>query len=187
MNAGMEIEETSERLRRCEKRRDRSVDGREARREGGGIDGDGNIDDDPLFIDRFLGDLNLDSKSPCIDTGNPDNPSDEDDSRADMGALPFFAVVIEFKRGDSNSDGSVAAIPDGLFLLKWAFQSGDEPACMAAADADGSGAVNGLTDGLFLFRWAFQSGDAPPDPGPDECGPIDEEEDASCDEQPACE
>jgi hypothetical protein len=64
----------------------------------GGWSGDGNIDEDPLFADPLNNDLNLtwatfpdpDTKSPCIDTGNPDTEYDDPDgTRNDMGALYF--------------------------------------------------------------------------------------------------
>jgi hypothetical protein len=64
----------------------------------GGWSGDGNIDEDPLFGDPLNNDLNLtwatfpdpDTKSPCIDTGNPDTEYDDPDgTRNDMGALYF--------------------------------------------------------------------------------------------------
>jgi hypothetical protein len=45
-----------------------------------GFTGDGNIDEDPLFVDEAGGDLHLSAGSPCIGTG-------EDGS--DMGAYPY--------------------------------------------------------------------------------------------------
>ncbi|NQU04823.1 MAG: right-handed parallel beta-helix repeat-containing protein [Calditrichaeota bacterium] len=56
----------------------------------GDIDwGDGNIDEDPLFVDPDEGDYHLTEDSPCIDTGDPDSPEDPDETRADMGAYYF--------------------------------------------------------------------------------------------------
>ncbi len=61
--------------------------------------GEGCIDDDPLFADPFNGDYSLtweniptpdDTKSPCIDAGDPNSAFDPDGTRADMGAF-FFA------------------------------------------------------------------------------------------------
>lgn len=51
--------------------------------------GIGNIDDDPLFVNPDLDDYNLQSDSPCIDTGDPASPLDPDSTRADMGALYY--------------------------------------------------------------------------------------------------
>ena len=60
--------------------------------EGDGevIWGDGNIDEDPLFVDADEGDYHLTEDSPCIDTGDPDSPEDPDGTQADMGAFPYL-------------------------------------------------------------------------------------------------
>ena len=59
---------------------------------------EGNIDSDPLFADPENGDFHLtwanfpipdSTKSPCIDTGDPNSPLDPDSTRADMGAYYF--------------------------------------------------------------------------------------------------
>ena len=61
--------------------------------------GDGNIDVDPLFVDPDNGDFRLtwedfpvddETRSPCIDSGNPDDPEEPDGTRADMGAHHYF-------------------------------------------------------------------------------------------------
>ncbi len=53
------------------------------------LTGEGNIFDDPLFIDPMAGNFNLDQSSPCIDAGNPSSPQDPDETVADMGAYFF--------------------------------------------------------------------------------------------------
>jgi parallel beta-helix repeat protein len=64
----------------------------------GGWSGEGNIDCDPLFEDPANGDFHLtwdnfptsdQTKSCCIDSGDPDSPKDPDDTRADIGAFYF--------------------------------------------------------------------------------------------------
>jgi len=64
----------------------------------GGYAGEGNIDVDPLFCEPDSGDFHLswadfpddnESKSPCIDTGDPNSCNDSDSTRADMGAYHF--------------------------------------------------------------------------------------------------
>jgi hypothetical protein len=54
---------------------------------------------DPLFVNPASGDFNLkwtnypikdETKSPCIDAGDPSLAKDPDNTRADMGALPYF-------------------------------------------------------------------------------------------------
>lgn len=52
--------------------------------------GDGNITDDPMFTRIGDIDYHLHEDSPCINVGSPDAAQDEDGSRADMGAFPFF-------------------------------------------------------------------------------------------------
>jgi hypothetical protein len=64
--------------------------------------GTGCIAIDPLFVNPASGDFNLmwtnyptrdGTKSPCIDTGDPYLPKDPDNTRADMGALPYFQSI----------------------------------------------------------------------------------------------
>ena len=64
----------------------------------GGYEGEGNIDADPLFVDPDNGDFHLtwenypiddETKSPCIDAGDPESPEDPDGTRADMGAYYY--------------------------------------------------------------------------------------------------
>ena len=54
----------------------------------GGWPGEGNIDEDPLFVASEYGDYRLLWGSPCIDSGNPDS-LDLDGTRSDMGVHPF--------------------------------------------------------------------------------------------------
>ncbi|MDP8238733.1 MAG: choice-of-anchor D domain-containing protein, partial [Candidatus Hatepunaea meridiana] len=51
-----------------------------------GFGGEGNIDQDPLFVDADNGDFHLTENSPCVDTGDPNSPENPDGSRVDMGA-----------------------------------------------------------------------------------------------------
>jgi hypothetical protein len=55
----------------------------------GGWAGEGNIDDDPLFVGGDPYDYHLTESSPCIDAGDPESPLDPDSTRADMGAYCF--------------------------------------------------------------------------------------------------
>jgi hypothetical protein len=73
--------------------------------------GDGNITDDPLFVNEEEGDYRLTSNSPCIDAGDPDDPMDADSSRADIGALAFFGrgFLKGFVRAMSDSSALVGA------------------------------------------------------------------------------
>ncbi len=60
--------------------------GVEYNHNGAAIWEEGNIDEDPQFIDVDNRDYHLTEDSPCIDTGDPDSPLDPDNTRADMGA-----------------------------------------------------------------------------------------------------
>ncbi|MCK4579621.1 MAG: CotH kinase family protein [Candidatus Marinimicrobia bacterium] len=51
--------------------------------------GEGNLYDDPLFVNQVLRDFHLQAGSPCIDAGDPESPLDPDATRADMGAFYF--------------------------------------------------------------------------------------------------
>lgn len=57
------------------------------------LSGTGNITGDPLFVNSYNGDFNLQQESPCIDTGDPDSAPDPDGTIADMGALYFDQTV----------------------------------------------------------------------------------------------
>ena len=68
----------------------------------GGWAGTGNIDADPLFADPANGNFHLtwenfpvpdDTKSPCIDAGDPTSPLDPDSTIADMGAFYFNQII----------------------------------------------------------------------------------------------
>jgi len=50
---------------------------------------EGNIDEDPLFVDPANGDYYLQITSPCIDAGDSASPLDPDGTIADMGAYYF--------------------------------------------------------------------------------------------------
>ena len=94
-----------------------------------------------------------------------------DDSEVDVEeTFELEGGATEFLRGDVDGGGTVGALVDALFLLRWAFDEGDDPPCMAAADVDGGGTVGALVDSLYLLNWAFGDGDDPPAPGTEECG-----------------
>ncbi|HRH70056.1 MAG TPA: CotH kinase family protein [Flavobacteriales bacterium] len=52
----------------------------------GTIPGDGNLATDPMLVHPSTGNFELAAGSPCIDTGDPTSPTDDDGSPADMGA-----------------------------------------------------------------------------------------------------
>ncbi|MCP4666546.1 MAG: right-handed parallel beta-helix repeat-containing protein [Deltaproteobacteria bacterium] len=68
----------------------------------GGFDGEGNIDEDPLFADSANGDFHLDPDSPCIDAGTNDAPN-----------LPATDCDGEVRIFDGDDDG-VATVDMGV-------------------------------------------------------------------------
>jgi len=87
---------------------------------------DGNIDEDPLFVDPLSGDYHLTENSPCIDAGDPVFPLDPDNTICDMGAYYFHQdqhiIVVEIypepdsltiSEGDSINFYIHAIDPDG--------------------------------------------------------------------------
>lgn len=55
--------------------------------------GNGCIEQDPLFADVANNNYDLTADSPCINTGDPMSPPDEDGSVTDMGAFPFLELL----------------------------------------------------------------------------------------------
>ena len=63
-----------------------------------GVDGliawwDGNIEDNPSFVNSDENDFSLRMNSPCINSGNPEFPDDPDGTRSDIGARHVFLEV----------------------------------------------------------------------------------------------
>jgi hypothetical protein len=72
--------------------------------------GDGNIYDNPLFINESLYDYNLNYDSPCIDAGHPDPIyNDPDGTRNDIGALYFMMGLpyASYINMDSEDESNV--------------------------------------------------------------------------------
>jgi hypothetical protein len=100
---------------------------------------------------------------------------------ADFLAFKFVqdSEVPSFRRGDSNSDGTLN-LADPVHTLDALFRSGPAPACADAADANDEGTLN-VTDAVYTLNHLFRGGPAPPAPGAEACG-VDPTEDAL----PAC-
>ena len=66
----------------------------------GGWTGEGNIDNDPLFVNPANGEYYLTEYSPCIDAGDPNSSYDPDGTIADMGAFYFdqtqSTLIVDF-------------------------------------------------------------------------------------------
>ncbi len=66
--------------------------GIETNNNGSVIWQEGNIDENPLFLDVANGDFHLTVDSPCIDAGDPNSPFDPDGTIADMGAFYYDQI-----------------------------------------------------------------------------------------------
>ena len=150
-----------------------------------GWPGEGNISENPLFVDPGAHNYRLRSDSPCIDAGDPEAERDPDGTPADMGVFPYAASTGEpgFVRGRVNGDESVD-ISDAIFLLLHLFTaSAPSLGCLDAADVDGSVELD-VTDAIFLLDYLFLEGQPPPDPFPI-CGGPPGTERVGCD-KPLC-
>jgi uncharacterized protein (TIGR02145 family) len=77
------------------------------------LEGEGNFSSDPLFIDQENGDYSLQSSSPCIDTGDPNNEYDPDGTISDIGWIYFHQtfgctdpLALNFDPDATSDDGS---------------------------------------------------------------------------------
>ena len=94
------------------------------------------------------------------------------------------AIDLEFRRGDVNADRAIN-LSDGVALLNWLFQQGEEPGCQKSADVDDNRQIN-LTDAVFILNHLFLQGPSPPPPFED-CGVDPTPEDGvTCTAFPAC-
>ncbi|MBC8198080.1 MAG: T9SS type A sorting domain-containing protein [Candidatus Marinimicrobia bacterium] len=78
------------------------------------------LDINPNFVDVNFWNYQLqwdnfpnddETKSPCIDAGNPDSPNDPDGTRVDIGAFYFNQLI-----GDVNSDGEISILDIPVFV-----------------------------------------------------------------------
>jgi len=95
---------------------------------------DGNILNDPLFIDPDAGDYRLQDGSPCIDAGDPQGEPDPDGSRADMGALPCPTLFRAHFAGDVKDSETNLPLPNASVFIR---ANGGRIACQIAADSLG--------------------------------------------------
>ncbi len=95
----------------------------------------------------------------------------------DMGAFANARILAapsggggkEFRRGDSDANGSVN-ITDAVSVLNHLFGGATEPVCFEAADINNDGQTN-ITDPVALLNHLFGQGPPPAEPGLSTCGP----------------
>jgi len=123
----------------------------------GGWAGEGNIQDDPMFVDAAGGDYRLSRNSPCISAGKADESVPamdiEDKTRVappDMGAYESKPTPI---RGDVNNDGKVRS-DDAILTLQIAVGKRKPTEYQKwAADMDGDGKIRS-NDAILILRKA---------------------------------
>ncbi len=106
----------------------------------GGWEGEGNIDEDPLFVDPENGDYHLswsgypiddNSKSKCIDAGDPFSGEDYDGSVPDIGALSFFQEDFEkIPMAYFSADTNYIAIGETVTFSNRSFFLNDQYTCL---------------------------------------------------------
>jgi hypothetical protein len=92
---------------------------------------------------------------------------------------------VQFRRGDTNGDGTID-LSDAISLICLLFMgSCDLPTCLDAADVDDGGSIN-ISDPIVLLGYLFLRYDPPPPPYPG-CGPDPTPDDLTCEEYRHCE
>ena len=96
--------------------------------------GIGIIYNDPEFIDSNHWNFNIDSISPCINSGNP-NYYDSDGSISDIGALPYTTNCLIL--GDINNDAEIDVL-DIVVIINCIFLN----ECYECSDLNDDGTIN---------------------------------------------
>ena len=96
--------------------------------------GIGIIYNDPKFIDSNHWNFNIDSISPCINSGNP-NYYDSDGSISDIGALPYTTNCLLV--GDINNDAEIDVL-DIVVIINCIFSN----ECYECSDLNNDGTIN---------------------------------------------
>jgi len=150
----------------------------------GGYAGQGNIDEDPLFVSGPLHGYYLSetaagqgADSPCIDAGSDtaanlglDDRTTRTDEAPDVGIVDmgYHAEISPRIRGDVDGNGIVDGLDLTAVLAAWDSVPG-HPRWNPAADLDGSGYIDGLDLTEVISHWttgAASSDSASPRSGP---------------------
>jgi subtilisin family serine protease len=122
-----------------------------------GYDGEGNIDDDPLFYDVNTNNFHIQQNSPCRDKGDANNiPTDETDidgeNRIIYGLVDIGADEILENPADLNFDGIVNFIDYAIFANDWLKATGFNESC----DLDDNGQINAADLQIFCSEWLWE-------------------------------
>ncbi len=110
-------------------------------------EGEGNINQNPLFVNPDANNFSLQSNSPCIDSGSPDFPLDPDGTIADMGAF-YFDQSESAELGDLNGD-AIINILDLVSLVDVILQQG-QYSFLGDVNSDG---INNIIDVVIMVGW----------------------------------
>ncbi len=103
------------------------------------LDGEGNILEDPEFVEPLIMNFELKGSSPCIDAGDPSSPPDPDGSPADMGAyfvfqapdpVPLVINEVNYNSHPDHNAGDWIEVYNGtgadINLSGWIFRDGED-------------------------------------------------------------
>lgn len=99
-------------------------------------------------------------------------------SGQDFITLQYSPLSGDFRRGDTNADGTVD-IADPIGVLGVLFLGRGRIACADAADANDDGTLD-ITDAVTTLDFLFRGGPGIPDPGPRACGADPTPDDLGC-------
>jgi hypothetical protein len=135
----------------------------------GGWPGDGNLDEDPMFVDPSNADFSLQAGSPCIDAGDPSSPLDPDGTTSDMGAYYYPNPSFCCSGITGNIDGDaedLVDIADLTHLIDYLYITRTTPTCLAEANTDGDpGGLVDIADLTYMIAYLY----IPPNPEPAGC------------------
>ena len=106
----------------------------------GGWEGEGNIDDNPLFFDPDNGDYTLQAGSPCIDTGTMILGAEYCGEAPDIGAYEYCEEECGAELADVTGDGQINVL-DIVQIVNLILEI-STPVYPCAADYNGDGQVN---------------------------------------------
>lgn len=131
--------------------------------------GAGMICADPLFVDPDNGDFHLtwenfpeddETKSPCIDTGDPESPPDPDGTRADMGAFYFHQEQdeIQIRVEPEALDFGEVVVGEIAEQTLTIHNDGEEPLVIEDITDEGEAFWTEWEDEQPEFNWNFRQG-----------------------------
>ncbi len=116
---------------------------------------EGNIDEDPLFVNPQLSDYHLTENSPCIDAGVPGALYDPDGTIKDMGAFYYHQIVVP----DPPQNVTIEIIGSDVHL-SWNAVTGANSYKVYSSDDPYTGFVEDTSGSLDGESWSASIGSA---------------------------